>query len=156
MSTNQSPHPERDIRFHTLTIYKSPHPERDIRISTVPVYQSPQPANKKVSKPWQNCSLNHVTKSHFSLCKISRLPSFTIHHLEASATHFNIIDQTKLAMLLTKVYAKRKMNRSCIKHNSWLCHNVHPKWHHDVQKCHLVLISIKLPKASQQTMCPLK
>ena len=48
------------------------------------------------------------------------------------------------------------MNKSCVKHNSWLRHNVHPKCRHDVQKRHLVLISINLPKASKKTMCPPK
>ena len=39
-------------------------------------------------------------------------------------------------------------------YNSLLRHNVHPKWCHDAQKRHLVLISINLSKASQKTMCP--
>ena len=29
---------------------------------------------------------------------------------------------------------KEDKNKNCVKHNSWLRHNVHPKWHHDIQK----------------------
>ena len=46
------------------------------------------------------------------------------------------------------------MNKSCVKPNSWLRHNVHPKWRHDVQKRHLVLISIKLPRLVPENYVP--
>ena len=48
------------------------------------------------------------------------------------------------------------MNKSCVKHNSWLRHNVHPKWRHDVQKCHFVLISIKLQRLFPEYYVPLE
>ena len=55
---------------------------------------------------------------------------------------------------LSAVIKQISNDKSCVKYNSWLHYNVHPEWHHDVQKRHLVRISIKLQRLVPEYYVP--
>ena len=76
----------------------------------------------------------------------------TLNWLMVAKNKVSTACNKKVSLIIWK--GSHGMNKSCVKQNIWLRHNVHLKWRHDVKNCHLVLISIKLQRLVPEYYVP--